>query len=494
MGCDGPMRRNGPFLRRKLLGWLLGPLVLLFLVGGAAGYVIAHRLANDVYNRLLLETADELSLHVAAAANGGFVLDLTPAARRLLLSDARDELFYRISATDGRFVAGNAALPAPAAGGGKTPDFHQGTVAGKPVWIVAVRIARPAAPELLLQVAETIAKRGALVRNIVLSIVLPQFLLILVAGFLVRVGIAQGLSPLWRLREAVANRSHLDLSPIGEEDVPGEVRPLLRAVNALMRRLNEVLGFQTRFIADAAHQLRTPVAGLKTTIELAQRETDPAALAHSLDQARVSVERLSRLVSQLLSLARHEPGSVRDPHFDDVDLNKLIFDTTMEWVPEAYKKDIDLGFEGPQSPVLIGGDKVQLTELANNLIDNAVRYTRNAGRVTVRIVAGPPPAFSVSDDGPRIPPAERERIFERFHRLLGTPAEGTGLGLAIVREIAETHGARVDLSDDADGVGNRFTITFLADGMVVAGAKPPAAVGRAATAASAVATVSYTEE
>jgi two-component system sensor histidine kinase TctE len=490
------MRRDGPLLRRKLLGWLLGPLVLLFLAGGGAGYVIAHRLANDVYNRLLLETADELSLHLAAAAKGGVGLDLAPAARRLLLSDARDELFYRINTTDGRFIAGNAALPAPkpAEGAGKTPDFYQGTVAGKPVWIVAVRIAKPALPAFLLQVAETTRKRDALVRNIVLSIVLPQFLLILVAGLLVRIGIAQGLSPLWRLREAVANRSHLDLSPIGEEDVPGEVRPLLRAVNALMRRLNEVLGFQTRFIADAAHQLRTPVAGLKTTIELAQRETDPGALARSLGQARVSVERLSRLVSQLLSLARNEPGSVRDFHFSAVDLNKLIFDTTMEWVPEAYKKDIDLGFEGPQSPVLIGGDKVQLTELANNLIDNAVRYTSDAGRVTVRIVAGPPPSFSVSDDGPRIPPAERERIFERFHRLLGTPTEGTGLGLAIVREIAETHGAQVDLSDDADGVGNRFTITFPM-GEMVAAAQLPGAVRRAATAAASLPeSVSSTKE
>ncbi|MGH7061882.1 MAG: sensor histidine kinase, partial [Stellaceae bacterium] len=236
--------------------------------------------------------------------------------------------------------------------------------------------------------------------------------------------------------------------------------PLLHAVNALMVRLDQVLSFQTRFIADAAHQLRTPVAGLKTTIELALRETDLSGLKGSLDQAQLSVERLSRLVAQLLSLARNEPSSLRALHFSAVDLNKLIFNTTMEWVPEAYKKGIDLGFEGPDEPVPVDGDIVQLTELANNLIDNAVRYTRNTGRVTVRIAAGPPPAFSVSDDGPRIPPEERERIFERFHRLLGTPTDGSGLGLAIVREIAQTHGVRVDLTDDADGVGNRFTLTF----------------------------------
>lgn len=475
------MRRDAPLLRRKLLLWVLGPLVLLFLAGGGAGYVIAHRLANDVYNRLLLETANELSLHLVAA-DGGVALDLSPAARRLLLGDPYDRVFYRVSTADRHFVGGDAVLPLPARAiaSEAAPYFYPGTVSGRPVWIVLLRAAKPLAPGSagwLLQVGETTQKRDALVRNILLSIVLPQFLLILVAVLLVRVGVAQGLSPLRRLREAVANRSHLDLSPIGEHGIPGEVRPLLHAVNALMVRLDQVLSFQTRFIADAAHQLRTPVAGLKTTIELALRETDLSGLKGSLDQAQLSVERLSRLVAQLLSLARNEPSSLRALHFSAVDLNKLIFNTTMEWVPEAYKKGIDLGFEGPDEPVPVDGDIVQLTELANNLIDNAVRYTRNTGRVTVRIAAGPPPAFSVSDDGPRIPPEERERIFERFHRLLGTPTDGSGLGLAIVREIAQTHGVRVDLTDDADGVGNRFTLTFPAPDRAAAEDAPAGAPG-----------------
>lgn len=461
------MRREAPLLRRKLLVWLLGPLVLLFLSGGTAGYFIAHDLSNDVYNRQLLETAVELSLHLSTGAHGTS-LELSTAARRLLLSDPYDRMFYRVSTADGRFLTGDANLPLPR-GAATTlkPDFYQGEIAGRPVWIALLGTATtPGSPALLVQVAETTAKRDTLVRRILLSIVLPQFLLIVVAVLLVRFGVAQGLSPLRRLREAVAGRSHLDLSPIGEEDVPGEVRPLLHAVNALMVRLDEVLSFQSRFIADAAHQLRTPVAGLKTNLELALRETDLPALKRSLGQTYVSVERLSRLVSQLLSLARNEPNSARAPGFSTVDLSRLMLETTKEWVPEAYKKGVDLGFEGPGQPVLIEGDVLRLTELANNLLDNAIRYTRREGRVTARVVPGREPAFSVSDDGPRIPPEERERIFERFHRLLGTPTDGSGLGLAIVREIAATHGARVDLTDDADGIGNRFTLTFPAPGTV----------------------------
>jgi two-component system sensor histidine kinase TctE len=475
------MRHNAPLLRRKLLGWLLGPLVLLFLSGGTAGYFIAHDLANDVYNRQLLEIANELSLHVVGE-DGSMSLELPAAARHLLLADPSDKIFYRISAGDGRFITGDPTLPLPSHFSRETttPRFYRSYEHDKPVWIALMRSAESHAtgsPTFLVQVGETTTKRDAFVHKILLSIVLPQFLLILVAALLVRFGVAQGLLPLRRLRQAVENRSHLDLSPIGEEDVPGEVRPLLHAVNALMVRLNEVLSFQARFIADAAHQLRTPVAGLKTNIELALRETDLSDLKRSLSQTYVSVDRLSRLVSQLLSLARNEPNTARVLHFSALDLSKLILNTTKEWVPEAYKKGIDLGFDGPEHPVLIEGDVTRLTELANNLLDNAIRYTRSAGRVTARVLAEPQPAFSVSDDGPRIPPEERERIFERFHRLLGTPTDGSGLGLAIVREIATIHGARVDLTDDADGVGNRFTITVPLPGSTGDGSEPRARSG-----------------
>jgi len=456
--------RDAPLLQRKLLIWLLVPLLALFLSAGIAGYVIARNLSNDVYDRELLEIAHELAVHVVERG-GALRLDLPPASERALLLDQYDEVWYRVATADGVTVAGDPALPAPpgSSAGARDPLFYDGRLDGRDVWVVLTRVALSSGTrqsEALVQVAETGVKRSLLIRRIVLSIVLPQVLLIVIAALLVWVGVAQGLSPLRRLRQAVANRSHLDLSPIAEQGVPGEVRPLLHAINELMVRLNEVLSLQARFIADAAHQLRTPVAGLKANIEVGLRETEPAAMKRALAQVFVGVERLSRLVSQLLSLARNEPNYARSVNFAQIDLNRLVSGVTMEWVPEAYKKGIDLGLDGVEQPVMIAGDAMRLTELANNLLDNAIRYTSPGGRVTVRVAGEPQPAFSISDDGPRIPPEERERIFKRFHRLLGAPAQGSGLGLAIVREIAVIHGAEVSLTDDSDGIGNRFTVVF----------------------------------
>ncbi len=456
------MDRDAPLLQRTLLVRLLVPLLALFLITAAAGYAIAAHISNDVYDGELLEVARELSSHLAS--RGGRVqLDLAPQAERLLLLDQYDKVLYRVSTEKGATIAGDAALPIPErlAAGSRQPVFYRARLHGDPIWLVLLREPVPGAGAgVLVQIAETGVKRSTLVRRILLSIVLPQILLIVVAALLVSVGVARGLAPLRRLRRAVANRSHLDLSPIEERRVPGEVQPLLRAINELMVRLDAVLSFQKRFIADAAHQLRTPVAGLKASIEVVLREADAEAVKKSLAQTYVGVERLSRLVSQLLSLARNEPNAARAPSFAAVDLNRLAFTATMEWVPQALKKNIDLGFDGPEGPVTILGDDTRLTELINNLLDNAIRYTHEGGRVTVWIAALPRPSFSISDDGPRIPPEEREHIFERFHRLLGAHEDGSGLGLAIVREIAELHDATITLTDDTDGIGNRFTVAF----------------------------------
>lgn len=462
------MPREAPSLQRRLLVRLLVPLSVLFLTGGTVGYFVADTLSNRVYDRELLEIAHELSLHLVDRG-GTVALNLSPGAERLLLLDQYDTVAYRVTTGDGRTIAGDPALPLPAqaAKGAAGPQFYRGKSRGRPMWIVAAHAMVPDTETpsgVLVQVAETGRKRDTLAWEILISIVVPQLLLIVMAGLLLRFGVIEGLLPLRRLRQAVADRSHLDLSPIVASGVPGEVKPLVDAVNELMLRLSEVLSLQNRFIADAAHQLRTPVAGLKANIEVALRETDPALMRRSLAQVYVSVERLSRLVSQLLSLARNEPHSVRSLNFTVVDLGRLIFNVTMEWVPEAYKKEIDLGFEGPEGSVAIDGDPVRLKELASNLLDNAIRYSREGGRVTVRVSNDPRPTVSISDDGPRIPPEERERIFERFHRLLGSQADGSGLGLAIVREIATMHGAQVTLTDDADGIGNRFSVAFPAIG------------------------------
>ncbi|MEO8850088.1 MAG: ATP-binding protein, partial [Casimicrobiaceae bacterium] len=315
-----------------------------------------------------------------------------------------------------------------------------------------------------VQVASTTLRRRALVEEIVVDVILPQLLLIALAGVLVWFGVARGLAPLRALQQALAMRSHRDLSPVAAPNVPGEIEPLLVSVNDLMARLDAVLQQQNRFIADAAHQLRTPVAGQKAHIEIAMREEDPVRLRQALAQLYIGVERMSRLVAQLLSLARNEPNTVKSLVLEPVDLARLAFDATMEWVPQAYRRNIDLGFDGQREHVVVQGDASRLTELINNLLDNAIRYSCDGGRVTVSVAASPTPRVAVSDDGPTIPVPDRERVFERFHRLLGSPADGSGLGLAIVREIATLHAATIVLDDDVDGVGNTFAVSFPASG------------------------------
>jgi two-component system sensor histidine kinase TctE len=448
-------QRDAPTLRATLLRWLLIPLTLLLIVDALGSHVIARSLADRVYDGELLEIARELALHVHPGAPKP-TFDLEKDAERTLLLDQYDKVAYvvRAGATP---IAGDANIPPPARSS-REPTFYDATLAGDSVRVVAIASTSGGAP-VTIAVAETRVKRESLVNAIMLGVILPQLLLIVIAGVALWIGVARGLAPLGKLQQAVAARSHVDLSPIDVPNVPGEVRPLLVSINDLMTRLHEILSFQARFIADAAHQLRTPVAGLKAHVEVALREDDPTQARASIAHLYTAVERMSRLVAQLLSLARNEPTTVRQVTLAPLDLAKLAFDVTMDWVPEAYRRNIDLGFDGAAPHVTVDGDAPRLTELVNNLLDNAIRYSREGGRVTVH-VADDPPRLSVSDDGPLIPVEERERIFERFHRLLGSHAGGSGLGLAIVHEIAKLHGASISLGEDSDGLGNRFTVTF----------------------------------
>ncbi len=448
--------KKPPTLRSKLLRWVLAPLSLILLADVAASALVIRAMADRLYDRELAEIARELVLHVQARG-AGTVFALSPAEERSLLLDEVDKVSFAVRDRDGRLIGGDEAVPALAAGGA-APRFADGTLAGARVRIAVLASGAPT--QAVVEIAETRIKRERLQRELLLGLALPQIALILIAGALVWMGITHGLAPLERLRAEVGSRSHTDLRPIESRDVPGEVRPLVEAVNSLLERLGSVLDFQTRFIADTSHQLRTPVAGLKAHIEVALRESDLAKVKEALAHLYTTAERLSRLVSQLLSLARNEPNSARRAHFAELDFGKLALETTKEWVAEAYKKNIDLGYDGAAWPLRVYGDRGRLAELLNNLLDNAIRYTPPGGRVTVRVRGEERAELVISDDGPRIPVEERERVFERFHRLLGTQAEGSGLGLAIVREIAELHGAEIRLEEDLDGVGNSFTVVF----------------------------------
>jgi two-component system sensor histidine kinase TctE len=260
----------------------------------------------------------------------------------------------------------------------------------------------------------------------------------------------------------MALRSPRDLSPVSLTRAPEEASALVDSINYLLNQLEKVLETQNRFIADAAHQLRTPLAGIMAQLEVAQRELDPKELQVSLAQMASSMERLSHLVNQLLALARNQPEAARTLAMMCIDLNQLAQQATIEMAPAALQKEIDIGFEGQEQPCYIEGNAQRLHEMLSNLIDNAIRYTQRKGKVTVSLkhVDGTLQLL-VEDNGPGIPPDEQEKVFERFHRVLsGEYPNGSGLGLAIVREIAHIHNASVSLMSGAGDKGTRVQIIF----------------------------------
>jgi two-component system, OmpR family, sensor histidine kinase TctE len=451
------MRGEPPLLRRQLLGCLLIPLSLLLTTDAFVSYWIALKFSQRAYDRALVEIARDVSLHLRHH-NGLLTLDLPETARRLLFGDPVDRIDFEIASAAGQHVEGATIAPPDliAPDDLQAQTLYDGELNGAPVRIVQLAVGFPA----LVRIAETKHKRIELAREILASVVLPQVLLVLIAGVLVWVGVVRGLAPLEHVRRAVTSRSPRDWSPVVVAGVPGEVRPLLTSINELLASLDAALTVQSRFISDAAHQLKTPVAVLETQLELAMRERDEMQRRLALEKVQAGLTRLSRVTNQILSLARNEPEAVRSVALAPLDLNALALDICSQWVPEALKKQIDLGFEGSETPVPIAADSTRLRELCDNLIDNAIRYSREGGRVTVRVAGHPEPNLAVSDDSPSIPLQDRERVFERFHRLLGNTAEGSGLGLAIVKEIAHLHGAEVRLQDDEDGTGHTFSVTF----------------------------------
>jgi two-component system sensor histidine kinase TctE len=453
------MANDSALLRSQLLKFLLPPLLLLLIADSFVSYWVALSFAERAYDVALVEIVREVSLHVRQAESG-LDFDMPEAARRVLFSDPVDTLYYQVAAPDGRLIAGHP-LPAPERASYRDHHLYDARIEDETIRLVQLHVApegASAAGAVLVRVAETKNKRNALAREILLSVVVPQVLLILIACAMVWAGVVRGLAPLQRVQQAVASRSHRDRSPVVVDPVPGEIRPLVQAINGLLERLDAVLTVQNRFIADAAHQLKTPVAGLQAQLELALREDDPQRMRDSLKNLDAGLERLSRLVSQLLALARNEPDAARNIAMTEVDLNALALESARDLVPEALRKNVDLGFDGLDAPLWVRGDAARLREMLDNLVDNAVRYTRAGGRVTVRVALASQPTVAVSDDGPGIPPGEREHVFERFHRRLGTTTEGTGLGLAIAQEIARMHGGDIDLREDADGIGNTFTV------------------------------------
>jgi two-component system sensor histidine kinase TctE len=454
-------------LRRQLITWLAGPLFILWSVSTVIGYDIAKRFVNLAFDRALLEAALDISRQVRVV-NNRIYLDLPEVALEMLQTHESGRLHYLVTGPGEEYISGEPDLPRPlAATSESTADrvhYYDEEFRGAAVRAVALRA--PVVPgsgrgAVQIHVAEHLTARDEFARQIILRMALPQGVLILLAGLAVWYGVGRGLAPLSTLRGEIENRSHRDLSALSEEQAPQEVRPVIHAMNDLLARVEAAIADQQRFIADAAHQLRTPIAGLKTQMELALRLSQPGTVHDTLLQLQTATEQSARLVNQLLTLARAEPGARRGHAAERLDLARLARDTTTEWVPRALARSIDLGYDGEDGAAWIEGDPFLVRDMLGNLLDNAIRYTQRGGQVTVRVAAEPATiGLSVEDNGPGIPESERERVFERFYRVLGTGTEGCGLGLAIVREIALSHHAHVALAAGAGGRGTLVRVTF----------------------------------
>ena len=461
------MKENVLSLRSYLMERLLASLFLLWLASSIVGYFATLNYANQPYDLVLLERARMVAEQMKLGS-GQERLDFKPKLPDGKDPGISDMVVYTVSDSDGEKIVGDANLSRPLSyrRGKAGPLFSNGERNGEKTRIVSLVYPGPPGGKLLqLHLAETTHQRQALIRGILAYIVIPQLLLIMFAVVIVLYGLKQGLRPLERLRHDVAKRQRDDLSRLDKTRAPIEVHPLIDAVNDLLERLKLAMQAQKRFIADAAHQLRTPLAGLKTQAELALREDDAELKRRTLEYLLAGARRSTHLVNQLLTLARNEPDGQGDHTFAALDLNQLALECTSYWVPVALEKNIDLGFEGSPQQVTVRGDTTSLTEMLGNLIDNAIRYTQPGGHVTVRVEhAESGTALHVEDNGMGIDPQHRERVFERFYRILGSGQSGSGLGLAIVAEVAKRHGATIALNPGHGGSGTLFSIRFPGQG------------------------------
>ena len=448
---------RGWSMRRRLLLWLVVPLLLLcgFLL--VQSFFSARQAADTAYDRLLQASALAIAERVTML-DDTIDVDLPYAALEMLASTAQDRVFYRITDPQGNFVTGYRDLPLIAKQNTalSTPRFYNAAYHDEAIRIVL--LTKPVSSgQVMIEVAQTRAERSLLTWELTLNTAWRLLLLVVVAGGLIWQGVQRNLAPLAALRQELRQRSARDLHPL-ESPAPQEIAPLVTAVNQMMARLEHSLGGMQRFIADATHQLRTPLAVLHTQAELALREREHSASQFALQALLDATRRATRLANQLLDHARAS-SDISTLDLATVDLSKLASEITAELVPLALRRDIDLGLEA-EPAMCIQGDSVLLGELLKNLIDNAIRYCPNGVRITVRVypelkrgAALGRVCLAVEDNGPGIAPSERERVFDRFYRCSSSDSGGSGLGLAIVKEIVQAHGGHVSLTAGAGGKG-----------------------------------------
>lgn len=472
-----PEERHSLF--SEILDWMWAPLMVVWPLSVTITFIVAQGIAQAPFDRNLAENLNLIAGYVRES-NGRVTLQLPIPPRDLIHPDDAENVYYLVLGLHGELVDGDLALPLPPADEPVVPGtvhFRAEQLKGEEIrvaymWVEFARAPAGSGP-VLVQVAENMNRRARLANEIVRGVVVPSFVILPIAVILVWFGLTRGLAPLVSLREMIRRRRPDDLSSIDPRAAPEELEPLLNAFNELLQRMQQNLAAQRRFISEAAHQMKTPLAGLRTQAELALREPSAEDLRSSLRQIAASTERATHLINQLLSLARAEHQATDLAAFEAVNLAALAGEVLRDFVPQALARGIDLGLE-PEPADEIIGLPLLLRELMRNIVDNAIRYTPDGGTVTVRVRGERNTVILETEDtGFGIPEAERFLVFERFYRVLGTRVEGTGLGLAIVREIAAQHDALVRLgfnprSTNPNWPGTLISIEF----SHLAGGKP----------------------
>lgn len=473
-------QRGTRSLFREILDWMLIPLLLIFPMSIVLTWLVAQNTAGRPFDRALEYNAQALA-KLVMVTQSKTQLNLPAPAREILRADDEDAIYYQVLGVWGEYVAGERELP--------YPPYEEKPSAGKitiradeylgrdirvaSLWVDAQKPEEVKSGDkmVLIQVAETLEKRSTLATEIIKGVMLPQLLMLPLVVLLIWLALIRGTEPIKELEHRIRQRKTDDVSPLDLDGVPREVSPLIASVNDLLKRLQNSMAIQKRFLTDAAHQLKTPLAGLRMQADLAQREGASADdLKHSLMQVGRSSVRATRTVNQLLALARAE-ATGREVAKTQVNLERIVIDAVRGALPAAQDKHMDLGFDDNSvvrdSTML--GNAVLLQELVRNLLENAINYTPEHGMVTARVLHDPYDgalAVQVEDTGPGIPAAERERVLQPFYRIndsLSNRVDGSGLGLAIVQAIARQHQATVVVEDARPlqvPTGTRFTIRF----------------------------------
>lgn len=429
-----PKLPSPPSLRRRMLWLVLAMIAIVSVLQATSAYRSAILEADRMFDYHLQE--------VARSIHGG--LPFSPGSDEY-------EFSVRIWSPDGQelYHSGVRDMPPQAVLG-----FSDARVNG-----VRLRIYSLRTPEHTIQIAQDLDARSQRARELAWKAILPIILLAPILMLAVWWLIEGSLAPVQRVRRHVAARAANDLSPLATHGLPEEVLPLVSEINLLFERLQQARNAQQQFIADAAHELRSPLAALKLQAQALRKPLGEDARREAIERLNEGMERAIELSGQLLSLAREEAGEPMAS--ESVNLEQLAREAVADVLPQAQARGIDVGLE-PGSDIGVQGQRAALHTLLRNLLDNAIKYANANGRVDIRIErdAEGHACLSVEDSGPGIAQDERERVFDRFYRVPGTDAPGSGLGLAIVKAIAERHHARVELGSSAKLGGLRVTLRF----------------------------------